>query len=58
MSNTVIGVRISQEDKALLEKVSKACGMDISDFIRKSFRFELARLGFLSAEEKKALGVA
>jgi uncharacterized protein (DUF1778 family) len=56
MSNT-IGVRIPQEDKSLLEKVCKARGEDVSDFVRRSIRKELASLSFLSAEEKKALGV-
>lgn len=57
MSNNTIGVRIPQEDKALLEKVCKARGEDVSDFVRRSIRKELANLSFLSAEEKKALGV-
>jgi hypothetical protein len=57
MSNNTIGVRIPQEDKALLEKVCKARGEDVSDFVRRSIKKELASLSFLSAEEKKALGV-
>jgi len=57
MSNNTIGVRIPQEDKTLLEKVCKARGEDLSDFVRRSIRKELASLSFLSAEEKKALGV-
>ena len=57
MSNNTIGVRIPQEDKTLLEKVCKARGEDVSDFVRRSIRKELASLSFLSAEEKKALGV-
>ena len=57
MSNNVIGVRVPQEDKALLEKVCKARGEDVSDFVRRSIRMELARLSFLSPIEKKALGL-
>lgn len=57
MSNNTIGVRIPQEDKTLLEKVCKARGEDVSDFVRRSIRKELASLSFLSAEEKKALGI-
>lgn len=57
MSNCVIGVRVTPEDKELLEKVSKARGEDISDFVRRAFRKELASLSYLSAEDKKALGV-
>jgi len=39
-------------------KVSRARGEDPSNFIRRSVRMELAKLGFLSEEERKALGVA
>jgi hypothetical protein len=48
---------MSQEHKALLERVCHARGEDLSDFIRRSVLKELANLSFLSAEEKKALGV-
>jgi hypothetical protein len=56
MSNTV-SARMSHEDKILLEKVCKLRGEDQSDFVRRSIKKELASLSFLSAEEKKALGV-
>lgn len=56
-SNVVIGVRVTPEDKELLEKMAKARGGDLSDFIRLAYRKELAALGYLSLEEKKALGV-
>jgi uncharacterized protein (DUF1778 family) len=55
--NDTVSARMSQEDKALLKKVCKARGEDVSDFVRRSIRKELANLSFLSAEEKKALGV-
>ena len=57
MSNASIGVRITPEDRALLAKVCKARGEDISDFVRRSIRKELASLSFLPAEDKKALGI-
>jgi len=57
MSNSIIGVRIPQEHKLLLEKVCKARGEDVSDFVRRSILKELASLSYLSAEEKKALGI-
>lgn len=57
MSNCAIGIRITNEDRELLERVSKARGEDISSFVRRSIRKELARLSFLSIEEKKALGI-
>ena len=57
MSNKVIGVRVSEDVRKLLEKVCQARGEDISDFVRRSVRKELARLSFLPDEDKKALGL-
>lgn len=57
MSNSTVSVRMLEDDKALLERVCKARGEDISDFVRRSIRKELARLSFLSPVEKKALGL-
>lgn len=57
MSNLRLGVRVTSRDRRLLEKVCKARGEDISDFIRRSIRKELAALSFLPAEDKKALGI-
>jgi len=48
---------MSAEDIELLKKVCKARGEDVSDFVRRSVRKELARLCYLSDEDKKALGV-
>lgn len=56
LSNT-IGVRIELEDRELLEKVCKARGEDLSSFIRRAIRKELASLSFYSEDVKKALGV-
>lgn len=55
--NTTIGVRITPRDRQLLDKVCRARGEGLSSFIRRSIRKELASLSFLTAEEKKALGV-
>lgn len=52
-----IGLRISEEDKALLEDVCEARGEDVSDFVRRAIRKELASLSFYPDEVKKALGV-
>jgi hypothetical protein len=49
---------MSHEDKILLEKVCKLRGEDQSDFVRRSIKKELASLSYLSAEDKKALGVS
>jgi len=57
MSNLTIGVRVSREDRELLDLVCKARGEDLSDFVRRSIRKELASLGFLSDDQKKALGI-
>ena len=57
MLTTTIGVRLEPKDKKLLEKVCKARGEDVSDFIRRAIRKELASLSFYSDETKKALGL-
>ncbi len=57
MSNNIVGVRLPEGDKALLEKVCKARGEDLSDFIRRSIRKELASLSYLTDDDKKALGM-
>ena len=57
MVNNVVGVRITADDRELLDKICKARGEDLSDFIRRSIRKELASLSFLPEEDKKALGV-
>jgi len=57
MSNLTIGVRVSKEDRTLLDQICKARGEDLSDFVRRSIRKELASLSFLSHDQKKALGM-
>lgn len=57
MKTVVIGFRVPVEDKELLEKVCRARGEDISDFIRRAIRKELARLSYYPEEVKKALGI-
>ena len=51
-----LNVRIAKEDKALVEKVSQARGEHISTFVRRAVRRELATLGYLTTDERKALG--
>jgi hypothetical protein len=41
----------------LLKKVSHARGEDVSDFVRRAIKSELARLSYLSSADKKALGI-
>lgn len=56
MSNCIV-VRFEPSIKKLVGKVAKARGEDVSDFVRRAVKIELARLSFLSEEEKKALGI-
>jgi hypothetical protein len=55
--NIIISVRFPLSDASLLKEVSKNRGQDVSDFVRLSVRKELARLSYLSTDEKKALEV-
>jgi len=52
-----IGFRLPDKDRGLIEKVCASRGEDISDFVRRAVKKELASLGFLSDEEQRALGV-
>ena len=56
MSNQ-IGIRMRRKDLDILKQVCKARGEDVSSFVRRSVLKELARLSYLTQEEKKALGV-
>ncbi|MBS7631649.1 hypothetical protein KEJ47_08825 [Candidatus Bathyarchaeota archaeon] len=56
MSNHIV-VRVDPADKELAVKVATARGEDLSDLVRRAIKIELARLSFLSPEEKKALGI-
>ena len=48
---------MSLEDINLVKKVCLDRGEDPSDFIRRSVRTELAKLGYLTEAEKKSLGI-
>ena len=48
---------MTDELHSQLRTISKARGEDVSDFVRRAILKELANLGFLSPEEKKALGI-
>ncbi len=58
MGKQVIGFRVKKEDKELLEKVCDARGEDLSDFVRRALKKELASLSYYNEETKKALGVS
>ena len=55
--NQRIGVKIEVEDRKLIEKVCQARGEQISDFVRRAIKKELASLSFYNEEVKKALGI-
>ncbi|MEM4481076.1 MAG: ribbon-helix-helix protein, CopG family [Candidatus Bathyarchaeia archaeon] len=55
MSKPVIYARMDENEVQLIKKVAKARGEDLSDFVRRAVKRELARLSYLSDEEKKAL---
>ena len=52
-----LNVKMLTSDYELLRGVAKARGEDISDFVRRAIKTELAKLSFYSENEKKALGV-
>lgn len=57
MSNIVFA-RMHEKDITLLKQVCQLRGENVSGFVRRAVKMELARLSFLSDEEKKALGFA
>jgi len=48
---------MTKEDVALLRKVCSSRREDVSGFVRRAIRMELARLSYLTEGEKKALGI-
>ena len=58
MLSSAIGIRLKKEDKQLLEKVCQARGEDVSGFVRRAIRRELAKLSYFPEETKKALGIS
>ena len=57
MANNRIGLRVTPQDRELLDKVSEARGEDLSDFVRRAIKKELASLSYYPDETKKALGI-
>jgi len=57
MSENHLVVRVDSSLKELIDRVAKARGEQISNFVRRAVKTELARLSYLTPEEKKALGV-
>jgi hypothetical protein len=57
MSEPHINFRVDATIKALVAQVAKARRERPSDFVRRALLSELARLSYLPAAEKKALGI-
>lgn len=55
--NDRIGARIDPQDRNLLDRVCKARGEDLSDFVRRAIKKELASLSYYPEATKKALGI-
>lgn len=51
------GFRMDFETYELIKNVAESRGMDLADLLRELVKRELARLGYLSGEEMKALGI-
>ena len=58
MGNRIVyyGFRMDEETYKLVKRIAKDRGVDLADLLRELVRKELARLGFLSDGERKALG--
>ena len=55
--SSLVAAWFKDDDKKLLVKVCDNRRETITDFVRRSVMAELARLSYLTPEEKKALGV-
>jgi uncharacterized protein (DUF1778 family) len=54
---SLIGVRLDTSDAKLMRKICKSRGEDLSDFVRRAIRTEMAKLDFLKPADKQALGI-
>ncbi len=52
-----VGFRFAIDDIELLKGICKNRGEDMSDFVRRATKKELANLGYMTFDQKKALGV-
>lgn len=56
MSNKIVGVRINQKTREILDRVCNARQENLSNFVRRAILKELGCLGFLSDEQRQSLG--
>jgi len=52
-----LNIKIEKNDLRLAKLIAEKRGEGLADFVRRSIRSELGRLGFLTDDEKKALEV-
>jgi hypothetical protein len=57
ISYVTISARFTSKDVSLLREVCRARGEDVSDFVRRSVKKELAGFGFYDDRVRQALGV-
>lgn len=57
IKTVVISLAVPEKINEILEEVVKARGEDKSTFIRRLIYTELAKLSYLTEENKKALGI-
>lgn len=57
MKDKILFARTEESILQLVKKICRARGETLSDFVRRAVRRELARMSYLSDEEKKALGI-
>ena len=50
-------MQVSEDDRRLIEQVCEARGENISSFLRRAIKRELASLNYYTDDVKKALGV-
>jgi metal-responsive CopG/Arc/MetJ family transcriptional regulator len=58
LGETHLVVRVQEELYELLKAIARDRGQQLSSYVREVIKTELARLSYLSLEEKKALGIA
>ena len=52
-----IATKVAEEDKKTIVEICAARGEDLSDFVRRAIKKELASLGFSTPQVMKALGL-
>ena len=57
MRSIPLCVRIDEKTVRNLKSICKDRGEDVSDFVRRAIKKDLANLGYLSRRERKALGM-